>query len=190
MKNEKTACRNTPVSSIMCSFPKIEMMRILGIDTSLRSTGLAVVEQAGTRHIPVYTGRVRNAPELPHSACLLRIQQHLAQILREHRPAAVAMESVFLSKNFKTTLILGEARGAAIAQCAACGVPVYEYEPRRVKQAVTGGGAARKEQVQRMVQSLLSLPELPPDDEADACALAICHLHNQTRAALRQQDPL
>ena len=165
-------------------------MRILGIDTSLRSTGLAVVERVGTRHIPVFSGRIRNAPELPHSACLLNIQQQLESVITEHRPDAVALESVFLSKNFKTTLILGEARGAVIAQCARSGVPVYEYEPRRVKQAATGVGSASKEQVQRMVQSVLNLATLPQNDEADAAALAICHLHNETRVALKQQEPL
>jgi len=165
-------------------------MKILGIDTSLRSTGLAVVEQVGTRHIPLYTGRVRNAPGLPRSACLLNIQRQIEAVITEHQPDAAAIESVFLSKNFKTTLILGEARGAVISQCARSGLPVYEYEPRRVKQAVTGTGTAQKEQVQRMIQNLLGLSALPPDDEADAAALAICHLHNLTRLALSGQSPL
>ena len=165
-------------------------MKILGIDTSLRSTGLAVVEQAGTRHTLVWSGRVRNAPGLPHSACLLNIQRQIEAAISEHRPVAAAIENVFLSKNFKTTLILGEARGAAIAQCARSGLPVYEYEPRRVKLAVTGTGAAHKEQIQAMVQKLLQLPGLPPDDEADACALAFCHLHNFARPALARQEPL
>ena len=165
-------------------------MKILGIDTSLRSTGLAVVELLGNRHIPLYSGRIRNAPDLPRSACLLNIQRALENIIAEHQPVAAAIEAVFLSKNFKTTMILGEARGAVIAQCARSGLPVYEYEPRRVKQAVTGAGGAQKEQVQRMVQNLLHLPSLPQNDEADAFALALCHLHNQTRLALNQQEPL
>jgi len=164
-------------------------MKILGIDTSLRSTGLAVVAQVGTRHIPLYTGRVRNAPDLPRSACLLNIQRHIEAVIAEHQPDAAAIESVFLSKNFKTTLILGEARGAVIAQCARSNLPIYEYDPRRVKLAVTGTGAAQKEQVQRMIQNLLGFPTIPPDDEADACALAICHLHNLTRLAVTKQEP-
>jgi crossover junction endodeoxyribonuclease RuvC len=160
------------------------------VDTSLRSTGLAVVELVGTRHVSVYSGRVRNAPDLPRSACLLNIQRTLETVIAEHQPVAAAIESVFLSKNFKTTLILGEARGAVIAQCARSGLPVYEYEPRRVKQAVTGVGSAQKEQVQRMVQNLLALPALPQSDEADAAALAICHLHNQTRLSISPCEPL
>ncbi len=165
-------------------------MRILGIDTSLRSTGLAVVELIGNRHIPLYAGRIRNPPDLPHSACLLNIQRQLESVIAEHQPLAAAIESVFLSKNFKTTLILGEARGAAIAQCARFQLPVYEYEPRRVKQAVVGNGAAQKEQIQHMIQNLLHLPALPQNDEADAFALALCHLHNLTRITLTQQPPL
>ena len=165
-------------------------MRILGIDTSLRSTGLAVVELLGTRHILLFSGRVRNAPDLPRSTCLLNIQRALETVIAEHQPVAAAIESVFLSKNFKTTLILGEARGAVIAQCARAGLPVYEYEPRRVKQAATGSGGAQKEQVQRMVQNLLNLPALPQSDEADAAALALCHAHNQTRITLNQHEPL
>ena len=77
-------------------------MKILGIDTSLRSTGLAVVELLGTRHIPLYTGRVRNAPALSRSACLLNIQRAIEAVIAEHRPDAAAIENVFLSKNFKT----------------------------------------------------------------------------------------
>ena len=165
-------------------------MKILGIDTSLRSTGAAVVELVGTRHALIYSGRIRNAPDVPHSVCLLNIQRAIEAVIDGHRPDAVAIESVFLSKNFKTTLILGEARGAVIAQCARSGLPVYEYEPRRVKQAVTGAGGAQKEQVQRMVQSLLNLPALPQTDEADAAALAICHLHNLTRLLHNANTPI
>lgn len=165
-------------------------MRILGIDTSLRSTGLAVVEALGTCHTACHSSRIRNAAALPHSQCLLNIQAQLEAVIDQWRPAAVAIESVFLSKNYKTTLILGEARGAAIAQCARQGVPVYEYEPRRVKQAVVGAGAADKSQVQRMVQSMLGLAEAPQHDEADAYAIAICHLHNLARIAITGQQPV
>ena len=81
-------------------------------------------------------------------------------------------------------------RGVLIAQCARAGVPVYEYEPRRVKQAVVGFGGAVKEQMQRMVATLLGLGTLPQEDEADALALAICHLHNRTRLRLSGLEPL
>ncbi len=167
-----------------------ETLRILGIDASLRSTGLAIVEAQGSRMKAVWHGRVRNPQARPLSACLLALQEAVAAQIEAHRPQAAAIEGVFFSKNVHTTLILGHARGVLIAQCARLGLPVYEYEPRRVKQAVVGFGGAVKEQMQRMVMTLLALPELPQEDEADALALAICHLHNRTRLRLSGLEPL
>jgi len=167
-----------------------ETLRILGIDASLRSTGLGVVEAEGSRMRAVWYGRIRNPQALPLSACLVAIQQAVATQIESYRPQAAAIEGVFFSKNVHTTLILGHARGVLIGQCAQMGLPVYEYEPRRVKQAVAGFGGAVKGQMQRMVMTLLGLAELPREDEADALALAICHLHNRTRLRLSGITPL
>ncbi len=167
-----------------------DTIRILGIDASLRSTGLGVVEAEGSRMRALWHGRVRNPPTRPLSACLVALQDAVCEQIAAYQPQAAAIEGVFFSKNIHTTLILGHARGVLIGQCARQGIPVYEYEPRRVKQAVVGFGGAVKDQMQRMVMTLLNLPELPQEDEADALALAICHLHNRTRLRLSGIEPL
>ena len=155
-------------------------IRVLGIDTSLRSTGLGVVEASGSRMAAVEFGTVRAPARAPLSECLTRLFQGIGEILERVRPQAVAIEGAFFFKNAGTAMILGETRGVAIAACALRGVPVFEYAPRRVKQAVVGFGGAGKAQVQKMIVSLLSLRETPPEDASDALALAICHLHSRT----------
>lgn len=159
--------------------------RVLGVDTSLRCTGVAVVEAVGSRMTAVHYGTLRNPPARPLSACLLALQDGLADAVAAHQPEVVAIEGVFFARNVRTTRVLGEARGAVIVQCARLALPVFEYEPRRVKQAVVGRGGAEKCQVQRMVTTLLHLPEAPPEDAADALAIAICHIHNRTRLHLQ-----
>jgi crossover junction endodeoxyribonuclease RuvC len=151
-------------------------MRVLGIDTSLRSTGIGVVESAGSRYRSVSWEVLKVPASRPVSACLLRVAEGIGDCIAAAAPDAVAIEGAFFCRNARTAMLLGQARGAAIAACARCGVPVYEYAPRRVKQAVVGYGGADKSQVQKMVASMLGLDHLPPDDAADALALAICHL--------------
>jgi crossover junction endodeoxyribonuclease RuvC len=164
--------------------------RVLGVDTSLRSTGIGVVEAAGSRMASIHHGILRNPPSRSLSACLLAIEDGIAGLIADHHPDVVAVEGIFYAKYVRTTLLLGHARGAVLAQCARLGVPVYEYEPRRVKQAVVGQGGASKEQIQRMVSVLLRLPEPPAEDAADALALAICHLHNRTRIQAAAAEPI
>lgn len=163
-------------------------MKVLGIDASLRGTGLAVVEQrgsnAGARHWDV----VKMGAKAPHSECLRTIRERIDAVLAEHKPDAAAMEGGFFCKNAKVAMVLGEVRGVAIACCAAAGVPVFEYSPRRAKQNVTGWGAAPKEQVAKMVKSVLGLDETPPPDATDALALALCHL--QTNRGLFPGEPI
>lgn len=125
-------------------------------------------------------GRIRNAPKLPLSECLRTIHARVVELIAQHAPDVVAIESVIYGKNAGTMLVLGEARGAVIVAAADAGVPVYEYEPRRVKMAVCGNGLAEKLQVQRMVKTLLALDELPQNDAADALALAITHAHSNS----------
>ena len=165
-------------------------VRVLGIDTSLRSTGVGILDAIGSRMTPVYYGTIKNPPGRPLSACLVHLQDEIAKLIAEHQPQAVAIEGIFFAKNVKTMMILSHARGAIIAQCARLGLPVYEYEPRRVKMAVAGFGGAQKEQIQKMVKTLLGLHEEPQNDAADALALAITHLHNRTAISALSAEPV
>ena len=157
-------------------------MVILGVDTSLRSTGYGVVETSGSRLVAREWGFVPNAPALPHSECLRRIFEKMSGLVETWRPDVISVEKVIYGKNANTMMVLGEARGAVIVAGAGAGVPIYEYEPRRVKMAVCGNGMAGKEQIQRMVKTLLALPETPQNDAADALAMAICHANTKSFA--------
>ena len=165
-------------------------IRILGIDTSLRSTGVAVVAAAGSRMSAVEYGAIRIPQKLPLSECLKRLSIGIEDLIERTRPEAAAIEGVFFSKNANTAVILGEARGVVIAACAKNGLPVYEYAPRRVKQAIVGFGGAEKTQVRKMVMSLLNLTEEPQEDAGDALALAICHLHSRTGVSALMVKPI
>ena len=155
-------------------------MTILGIDTSLRSTGFGVLSVEGSRLRCVESGNIPNAQRLPLTECLRRIHAKVAELVAAHRPDVMAIESVIYGKNAGTMLVLGEARGAVLTAAADAGVPVYEYEPRRMKKAICGNGLAEKEQIQRMVKTLLGMAELPQNDAADALGLAICHAHSHS----------
>ena len=160
-------------------------MTILGVDTSLRSTGYGVLATEGSRLSPLDSGTIRNAPKLPLSACLKAIHRKIAELIALHEPDVISIESVIYGKNAGTMLLLGEARGAVITAAADADIPIYEYEPRRVKMAVCGNGMAEKIQVQRMVKTLLGLAELPQNDAADAFALAIAHAHSNSVLSMR-----
>lgn len=139
------------------------------------------MESRGTRLFAIEHTVLRAPDKAPLSECLRRITRAAMEIIERTSPEAVAIEGIFYCRNVKTAVILGEARGAVIAACAERGLPIFEYEPRRVKQAVVGTGGADKEQVRRMVTRLLGLAEAPPLDASDALAIAICHLHNNTK---------
>lgn len=163
---------------------------VLGVDTSLRSTGLGLVECVAGRMRGVAYDLVRNPPGLPLSAALLNIRSGVASALDEFKPDVVAVEGIFFARYPRAALLLGHARGVVISCCAASGLPVYEHEPRRVKQAVAGYGGATKNQMQRMVESLLGLSSEPPEDAADALAIAICHIHDANCPELSSARPL
>ena len=156
-------------------------LRVIGVDTSLRSSGVAVVQARGNIMEAVEYCVIRNPPTRPVSHCLLHLSQQLTDVIRRCEPNAAAIEGVFYCKNVKTALALGQARGAALAAIAAAGIPVCEYPPRRVKMSVTGHGTADKEQVRRMIMTLLHLRDEPQEDAADALAIAVCHLHGAMR---------
>ena len=150
-------------------------MRILGVDPSLRSTGFALIEANGSEFKSICHGRVKNPPSLLPSRCLVRISDAIASLIDEHKPDAMAVEGLVYVQNTRISFTLGQVRGVAIAAAAARGLPIYEYAPRKVKQAVTGLGGAGKQQVGRMVKMMLGLTEAPQEDAADALAVAICH---------------
>jgi crossover junction endodeoxyribonuclease RuvC len=158
-------------------------VRILGIDTSLRSTGLGVVAAQSSRFSMIDGATLKNAANLPLTACLLRIRNGVADMIRQSRPRAAAIEGAFFQKNARTAMILGHARGVALAACAEAGLPVYEYAPRKVKLAVAGFGGAEKAQVRKMLVALLGLDREPQEDVGDALAIALCHLHNRSGIA-------
>jgi crossover junction endodeoxyribonuclease RuvC len=150
--------------------------RILGIDPSLRGTGLAVVDVlADGRRLLVASKTVELPTRIPFADCLGRIHSEVRAIIEANRPAHVAVEETIYVQNFRTAQILGAARGAAISAPASMGYPIFEYAPRRVKQAVVGTGSASKEQVIRTMRSLLAMSGLLAEDEADAAAVALCH---------------
>jgi len=154
-----------------------QTVRILGIDTSLRSTGVGIIEARGSRLRALAYGWIRMPASAPHSQCLGKIFRSLETLIEEHQPDCAAIEGAFFAKNAKTAMVLGQARGAAITACTQKGIPVYEHSPRSVKQSVVGTGTAQKEQVARMVVRLLGLHDQPQEDAADALAVAICHFH-------------
>lgn len=163
-------------------------VKVLGIDASLRATGLAVIEQTGARLRACHWEIVKLPPRLPHSACLKAIRERIEAVLAQYRPEAAALEGGYFFKNARVAMVLGEVRGVAISSCAAAGVSVYEYSPRSAKQNVTGWGGAPKQQVARMVRATLGLADLPPADAADALALALCHAQSQRR--LLRSEPI
>jgi crossover junction endodeoxyribonuclease RuvC len=151
-------------------------VRILGIDPGLRVTGFGVLDRAGQTLRYVGSGVVRTSGiALPER--LKVILDSLSEVIAEHAPDQVAVEKVFVNVNPESTLLLGQARGAAICAAVSRGLPVAEYTALQVKQAVVGNGHAAKEQVQEMVRRLLTLPGDPSADAADALACAICHAH-------------
>lgn len=165
-------------------------MRVLGIDTSLRSSGVGILDAAGSRLAAVEFGRIHNPDRLPLSECLRRMDVGVRELIVKTRPSEAAIEDVFFCKNVRTAVTLGEARGVVIAACAGAGIPVYEYAPRRVKQAVVGYGAADKSQVRRMVMRLLNLAEEPQEDAGDALAIAICHVNSRSSVAALAPEPV
>ena len=155
------------------------MERILGIDPGLRLTGFGVVERHGANRLAYVASGVIRVPDGELPVRLATIFAQLREVIAEYRPDAAAVEKVFVNVNPHSTLLLGQARGAAICAAATSGLPVAEYTALQVKQAVVGHGKAAKEQVQEMVKRLLKLDATPQADAADALATAITHAHSR-----------
>ena len=156
-------------------------MIILGIDPGTAITGVGIVEFLGNRYKAINYNCLRTGPELPLDLRLKSLYEGLTEIIQVYRPDVMAVEELFFNKNARTALAVGHARGIALLAGANSNIPVAEYTPLQVKQAVTGYGKADKQQVQFMVKTLLALREIPkPDDAADALAIAICHANWST----------
>ena len=161
----------------MSAFVPGASVRILGIDPGLGITGYGVVEKNGSTLTYVASGRIVSDDKKSLAERLSTILAGLHQVIDSFAPAEVAIEKVFVNVNPNSTLLLGQARGAAICAAVIARLPVAEYTALQVKQSVVGQGHAHKEQVQEMVKRLLRLPGLPGTDAADALACAICHAH-------------
>ena len=153
-------------------------MRILGIDPGLRVTGFGVIEQQNKQIKYVTSGRIKTSGS-DLSERLKEIVEGVGEVIAQYGPDVAAIEKVFVNVNPQSTLLLGQARGAAIAAVVMKNITVAEFTALQVKQSVVGNGHADKSQVQEMVRRLLSLPAVPSTDAADALACAICYAHSQ-----------
>ena len=163
-------------------------MRVIGIDPGTAITGWGVVEGAGNELQLIACGVITTPAGTPLPQRLQVIYRQLSELIEQWQPDASAIEELFFSKNAKTALAVGHGRGAAMLALANAGLPITEYKPLEVKQALTGYGGADKMQMQQMVKLLLALDDIPrPDDAADALAVAICHLHSAKLRMLESQ---
>ena len=158
--------------------------RVLGVDPSLRGTGFGVIELGQPQPSGVACGTIKCPQTWERSRCLAHIAVTLRDVIRAQQPEVCAIEGLFHAKNLRTALIMGEARGAALAVIAEAGLPIYEMAPRKVKLAIVGFGGAQKLAVAKMVQRLLALAELPAPDAADALALALAFIQERSRVGL------
>lgn len=170
-------------------------MRILGIDPGVAIVGFGVIESERGAVRMLQYGAVNTSAGLPLATRLVQIEQDLTQLIQQFKPDEIAIEELFFSKNITTGIAVAHGRGVILCTAEKLGVPIYEYTPMQVKQAVTGYGKAVKKQVQEMTRILLHLPAVPkPDDTADALAMAItfCHTNgNQlNRFARRGVGPI
>jgi crossover junction endodeoxyribonuclease RuvC len=151
-------------------------MIVIGIDPGMANTGFGVVRTAGERMVALDGGVIDTAADQPIEKRLAKLHSALGELIRWHEPKAMALEDLFFNRNVASALSVGQARGVTMLAAAEQGLPCFDYTPQAVKKAVCGSGSADKGQIQRMVASLLGLPEPPaPDHAADAFAVAICH---------------
>jgi len=147
---------------------------ILGIDPGLADTGFGLIKKCGQKLTAIDCGSIKTPAKTDFISRLKTLHEELAKIIKKHKPDAVAVEQLFFCKNVKTALLVGQARGVCLMTIAENNLPIYEYTPLQIKQALTGYGRAEKNQIGQMVKLLLRLKAVPkPDDAADALAVAI-----------------
>jgi crossover junction endodeoxyribonuclease RuvC len=169
-----------PQSQIRAAAKKDQI--IIGVDPSLRGTGYGVIHFVKPNPRALAHGTIRCPAGWTRSRCLAKIAQTLRDVIVQYQPTSCAIEGLFFAQNLQTALIMGEARGAAMAVLAEAGLEIFEIAPRKVKQAIVGYGSAQKLAVSKMVQRLLELPEPPSPDAADALAIALAHAHDAKRS--------
>ncbi|HKH22190.1 MAG TPA: crossover junction endodeoxyribonuclease RuvC [Solirubrobacterales bacterium] len=151
-------------------------MIVIGIDPGTANTGFGVVRVSGSRMVALDGGVIETDARMRTEQRLAKLHETLGELIRWHEPKAIALEELFFGKNVASALSVGEARGVVMLAAASQGLPCFHYTPQAVKKAVCGSGSADKGQIQRMVASLLGLPDPPAADHAaDAFAVAICH---------------
>ena len=165
-------------------------IRVLGIDPGTIRTGVGILEGDGNRPKLVTFESVEVSERLPISERLKEIYEAVRGYIARYSPEVMALENVFFGKDVRALVKIGEARASAMLAAAERGIPVVEYAPARVKQAVSGNGQASKVQMQQMVRERLGLREAPPVDAADALAVALCHLQCSGREALNVRIPV
>ena len=164
-------------------------MRILGIDPGVAIVGFGVLDCTGATQKMVQYGAINTPAGMPLAARLTLIESDLTELIRQFHPDEMAIEELFFSKNITTGIAVAHARGVILCTAEKMQLPIYEYTPMQVKQAVVGYGLAEKKQVMDMTRRLLKLKAIPrPDDAADALAIAICHARSAT-SLLRRTDP-
>lgn len=173
--------RAAPVFETTLRAPVNSHRVILGLDSSLRGTGYGVIRVAKPHPLALAHGTISCPPAWEHSRCLAKIVETLRGVIKQHQPTVCAVEGLFFAQNLQTAIVMGEARGAALAVIAEAGLEIFEIAPRKVKQAIVGYGAAQKSAVAKMVQRLLDLPKPPAPDAADALALALAHAQEYSR---------
>lgn len=150
-------------------------MKVLGIDPGSNITGYGLIEKGPKGLTGKAFGEIRSPRGGTFSGRLLKIHREMTELIDSHEPDAVAMEEIFFGKNVQSLIKQGHARGVIILAAAQRGIPIFEYSPTRIKQAVVGYGHAGKDQVQSMVKIILGLSDIPSLDASDALAIAICH---------------
>jgi crossover junction endodeoxyribonuclease RuvC len=187
----KARLNGKPASTARVTMPatrraSCEPQTILGIDPSLRGTGYGIIRTGKPLPVVLAQGTIVCPKDWERSRCLAQISRTLLDLLLEHAPEVCVVEGLFFAQNLKTAIIMGEARGAAMAAVAESGIDIYEIATRKVKQSIVGYGGAQKIAVAKMVQRMLGLAELPAPDAADALALALAHSQEQGRFSLNE----
>ena len=151
-------------------------MRILGIDPGLAIVGYGVVDKIGSAYKTIEYNAITTMAHTPIENRIKIIYDEISLLLNKFKPDALSIEELFFNNNSKTAIAVGQARGVVLLAAVEHNVPIYEYTPLQVKQALTGYGRASKTQIQQMMKNILALSEIPkPDDVADALAIAVCH---------------
>jgi crossover junction endodeoxyribonuclease RuvC len=164
-------------------------MIVIGVDPGIESTGIGVVEEKNGRSNLVYCKLIKTNSKDNHSFRLNEIFDQLSAIILEYKPDSASVEKLFFAKNVKTALMVSQARGVILLALEKLKIPIYEYTPLQVKQALIGYGRGTKGQIQELVKIILKLPEIPkPDDVADGIALAITHINTfKTLSKIKNQ---